>query len=127
MASSRFRKAEPNSSFHFQIPYVASPLSPGQSAKVRTKILRPPKPVRFAGLRGVTVCVLCGMQEAEYSCTRVPPTVGGLSVFGGLDPVAASELEPVMALLDEEEPDTAELVEFLSRRFAPKTDSPATL
>ncbi|MHA6507971.1 SEC-C domain-containing protein [Tessaracoccus sp. Y1736] len=65
------------------------------------------------------------VEAGEYYCTRVAPTVVGLSVFGGLDPVAASELEPVMALLDEEEPDTAELVEFLSRRFAPKTDPTA--
>ena len=61
------------------------------------------------------------VEAGEYYCTRVAPTVVGLSVFGGLDPVAASELEPVMALLDEDEPDPAELVEFLSRRFAPET------
>ena len=67
------------------------------------------------------------LQPGEYLCTRLASTVDGLGVFGGLEPVAARDLEALVALLGEDEPDSVELVEVLSRRFAPEKDCPATI
>ncbi|MHA6523356.1 SEC-C metal-binding domain-containing protein [Tessaracoccus sp. G1721] len=55
------------------------------------------------------------VKPGEHYCTRVASLVDGVGVFGGLAPVAPSDVEPLMALLGEGEPDPVGLVEFLSR------------
>ncbi|HSO68512.1 MAG TPA: hypothetical protein VLQ67_02630, partial [Arachnia sp.] len=91
---------------------------PGRSITLRD--------VRTGGVEEVTELDWSRRVEAgEYYCTRVASTVDGLSVFGGLDPVKATELEALTAILDEDEPDPAGLVEFLSQRFAPETNPTA--
>lgn len=63
--------------------------------------------------------------QGEYCCTRAASTADGLGIFGGLAPVAPSEVEPLTALLDEDEPDPVALVEVLSRRVAAASTSNA--
>lgn len=53
-------------------------------------------------------------------CTRVVPAGDTWQLFGGAEPVALHEREALMELLDAA-PGPAELVAFLSRRFAPPT------
>ena len=63
--------------------------------------------------------------QGEYCCTRAASTADGLGIFGGLAPVAPAEVEPLTALLDEDEPDPVALVEVLSRRVAAASTSNA--
>jgi hypothetical protein len=51
-------------------------------------------------------------------CARVVPTGDTTQIFGGIEPVALHQRDELIALLDAE-PDTLELVAFLSRRLAP--------
>lgn len=57
------------------------------------------------------------LQPGQLICARVLPTGDGLEFFGGIDPVALHERDPLIELLDGE-PAPEELVAFLSQRFA---------
>ncbi len=54
----------------------------------------------------------------ELVCARVVPAGDTTQIFGGMEPVALHERDELIALLDSE-PDPLELVDFLTRRFAP--------
>lgn len=54
----------------------------------------------------------------EFYCARVVPAGDTMQIFGGMEPVSLGERDALVALLDEE-PGPVELVEALSRRFAP--------
>ncbi|MGH3770877.1 MAG: SEC-C metal-binding domain-containing protein [Pseudonocardiaceae bacterium] len=51
-------------------------------------------------------------------CARVVPAGDTTQIFGGVEPVSLHERDELIALLDSE-PDPLELVDFLTRRFAP--------
>ena len=53
-------------------------------------------------------------------CGRVVPAGDTMQIFGGMEPVALHQRAALIDLLDSE-PDPVELVDFLSRRFAPPT------
>ena len=56
----------------------------------------------------------------QLICARAVPAGDTVQFFGGLEPVALHERDALIALLDIE-PDPIELIEALSRRFAPPT------
>ncbi|TDO35117.1 SEC-C motif-containing protein [Kribbella sp. VKM Ac-2527] len=58
------------------------------------------------------------LTTGQLICARILPAGETLQIFGGLEPVALHERDELIALLDSE-PDPHELVEFLTRRFAP--------
>jgi hypothetical protein len=58
------------------------------------------------------------LSTGQLICARVAPAGDLLEIFGGLEPVALHQRDELIALLDSE-PDPFELVEFLTRRFAP--------
>jgi SEC-C motif len=60
------------------------------------------------------------LKPGQLICARVVPDGEGMQFFGGVEPVALHERDPLIELLDAE-PDPVELVETLSRRFAPAT------
>jgi hypothetical protein len=60
------------------------------------------------------------LKPGQLICARVVPTGETYQIFGGLEPVALHHRNDLIDLLDSE-PDPVELVEFLSRRFAPPT------
>ncbi len=60
------------------------------------------------------------LKPGHLVCTRVLPAGDTMRFLGGLEPVALHERDELIALLDDE-PDPAELVEFLSRRFGALT------
>jgi hypothetical protein len=51
-------------------------------------------------------------------CARIVPASDTMQIFGGVEPVALHERDQLIELLDAE-PDSVDLVAFLSRRFAP--------
>ncbi|MGH3897261.1 MAG: SEC-C metal-binding domain-containing protein [Pseudonocardiaceae bacterium] len=51
-------------------------------------------------------------------CARVVPAGDTTQIFGGIEPVALHQRDELIVLLDSE-PDPLELVDFLTRRFAP--------
>ncbi len=57
------------------------------------------------------------LTPGQLICSRVLPTGNGRTFFGGVDPIEPDERDELLALLDAD-PDPAELVGFLSRRFA---------
>jgi len=62
----------------------------------------------------------CQLQPGQLICTRVVSAGQTHQFFGGVEPVALHERDRLIDLLDSE-PDPVDLVEFLSRRFAPPT------
>ena len=58
------------------------------------------------------------LQPGQLVCARVVPAGDTMRFFGGLEPVALHERDPLIDLLDTE-PDAVTLVAQLSRRFAP--------
>lgn len=60
------------------------------------------------------------LKPGQLVCARVVPAGDTMQFFGGLEPVALHERDPLIDLLDAE-PDTVTLVAQLSRRFAPPT------
>ena len=60
------------------------------------------------------------LRPGQLICTRVVPAGQTHRFFGGVEPVALHERDRLIDLLDSE-PDPVDLVEFLSRRFAPPT------
>lgn len=60
------------------------------------------------------------LRTGELVCARVVPTGDTMQIFGGIEPVGLAQRDELIALLDDE-PDPVELVEFLTRRFAPAT------
>ena len=60
------------------------------------------------------------LRPGELICAHVLPAGNTYQFFGGIDPVALHQRGPLIALLDSE-PDPVDLVEFLTRRFAPPT------
>ena len=52
-------------------------------------------------------------------CARIVPAGETMQVFGGIEPVPLGDLDVLIELLDEDQPDPEELVAFCSRRFAP--------
>ena len=60
------------------------------------------------------------LKPGQLICTRVLPDGEGMQFFGGVEPVALHERDPLIDLLDVG-PDPVELMAALSRRFAPAT------
>lgn len=60
------------------------------------------------------------LKAGRLICTRVVPAGDSMQFFGGVEPIALHERDPLIELLDSE-PDPVELVDALSRRFAPAT------
>lgn len=60
------------------------------------------------------------LKPRQLVCGRVVPAGDTMQFFGGLEPVALHERDPLIDLLDTE-PDALDLVAQLSRRFAPAT------
>jgi hypothetical protein len=60
------------------------------------------------------------LKPGQLICARVVPTGDSMQFFGGVEPIALHERDALVDLLDTE-PDPVELVETLSRRFAPAT------
>ena len=58
------------------------------------------------------------LKPGQLVCARVVPAGDTMQFFGGLEPVALHERDPLIDLLDTE-PDAVTLVAQLSRRFAP--------
>ncbi len=58
------------------------------------------------------------LKPGQLVCARVVPAGDTMQFFGGVEPVALHERDPLIDLLDTE-PDAATLVAQLSRRFAP--------
>lgn len=60
------------------------------------------------------------LKPGQLICARVLPAADSMQFFGGLEPIALHERDPLIELLDAE-PDPVELMDALSRRFAPAT------
>jgi SEC-C motif len=60
------------------------------------------------------------LKAGQLICARVVPAGDSMQFFGGIEPIALHERDALIDLLDSE-PDPAELVATLSRRFAPAT------
>lgn len=60
------------------------------------------------------------LKPGQLICARVAPAGDSMQFFGGVEPIALHERDPLLELLDDE-PDPVELMETLSRRFAPAT------
>jgi tetratricopeptide (TPR) repeat protein len=60
------------------------------------------------------------LKPGQLICARAVPAGDTMQFFGGIEPVALHERDPLMELLDTE-PDPETLVAQLSRRFAPPT------
>ena len=60
------------------------------------------------------------LRPGQLICTRVAPAPETYEFFGGIEPVALHERDQLINVLDSD-PDPVDLVEFLSRRFAPPT------
>ncbi|MGV9798745.1 SEC-C metal-binding domain-containing protein [Mycobacterium sp. NPDC003449] len=60
------------------------------------------------------------LKPGQLICARVVAAGDTTQFFGGLEPVALHDRDPLIELLDDE-PDPVELVAFLSRQFAPPT------
>ncbi|MGH3856732.1 MAG: SEC-C metal-binding domain-containing protein [Pseudonocardiaceae bacterium] len=58
------------------------------------------------------------VKTGQLVCARVVPAGDTAQIFGGIEPVALHERDKLITLLDSE-PDSLELVAFLTRRFAP--------
>ncbi|KZS70235.1 hypothetical protein A4G29_17185 [Mycobacterium kansasii] len=58
------------------------------------------------------------LKPGQLVCARVLPAGDTMRFFGGVEPVALHERDPLIELLDTE-PDAVTLVAYLSRRFAP--------
>ncbi|TQF73920.1 hypothetical protein FK531_04390 [Rhodococcus spelaei] len=58
------------------------------------------------------------LAAGDFICARVVPAGGATQIFGGIEPVASGSRAELMALLDADDTDPAELVELLSERFA---------
>ncbi|MGH3832107.1 MAG: SEC-C metal-binding domain-containing protein [Pseudonocardiaceae bacterium] len=58
------------------------------------------------------------VKAGQLVCARVVPAGDTTQIFGGMEPVALHERDKLIALLDSE-PDSLDLVTFLTRRFAP--------
>jgi tetratricopeptide (TPR) repeat protein len=60
------------------------------------------------------------LRVGELVCARVVPAGDTMQIFGGIEPVGLAQRDELIALLDSG-PDPVDLVEFLTRRFAPPT------
>jgi hypothetical protein len=60
------------------------------------------------------------LRPGQLVCARVVPAGDTMVFFGGIEPVALHERDPLIELLDDE-PDPVTLVAQLTRRFAPPT------
>ena len=60
------------------------------------------------------------LKQGHLICARVVPAGDSMQFFGGVEPIALHERDPLIELLDSE-PDPVELMATLSRRFAPAT------
>jgi hypothetical protein len=60
------------------------------------------------------------LKPGQLICARVVPAGDSMQFFGGVEPIALHERDPLIDLLDNE-PDPVELMATLSRRFAPVT------
>lgn len=63
-----------------------------------------------------------GLEVGQLICARVVPVGDTMQFFGGAEPVAPHERDPLIALLDSG-PDEVTLVAQLSRRFAPPKET----
>lgn len=59
------------------------------------------------------------LRASDFFCARVVSAGSTTQIFGGIEPIAPAQRGPLIELLDDETADPAELVEFLSARFAP--------
>lgn len=53
-------------------------------------------------------------------CARIVPAGDTWQIFGGAEPITMPQRAPLMEMLDDETTDPADLVEYLSARFAPQ-------
>ena len=60
------------------------------------------------------------LKPGQLICARVVPAGDSMQFFGGVEPIALHERDPLIDLFDSE-PDPVELVATLSRKFAPAT------
>jgi tetratricopeptide (TPR) repeat protein len=58
------------------------------------------------------------LKAGMFICARIVPAAETMQCFGGIEPVALRERDELIRLLDSE-PDPLDLVDLLSRRFAP--------
>ncbi|MBJ8341047.1 SEC-C domain-containing protein [Antrihabitans sp. YC3-6] len=59
------------------------------------------------------------LKVGEFICARVVPAGSVKQIFGGIEPIALSQREALLELLDSDDLDPADLVDFLSARYAP--------
>lgn len=59
------------------------------------------------------------LKVGEFICARVVPTGSTMQIFGGIEPIALGQREALLELLDDDDLDPADLVDFLSARHAP--------
>lgn len=59
------------------------------------------------------------LRPGDFFCARVVPAGSTTQIFGGIEPIAAAQRGELIELLDDEMTDPADLVEFLTARFAP--------
>lgn len=62
------------------------------------------------------------LKAGQLICARVLPIGDGVQFFGGIEPIAPHDRNPLVELLVSE-PEPVELVEFLTRRFASPTSA----
>lgn len=60
------------------------------------------------------------VKTGELICARIVPAGDTMQIFGGIEPVALHQRDGLIGLLDSG-PEPLELVDFLTRRFAPPT------
>jgi tetratricopeptide (TPR) repeat protein len=58
------------------------------------------------------------LKSGQLICARIVPAGNTMQIFGGIEPVRLNERDELIKLLDGE-PDAIDLIEFLTRRFAP--------
>ena len=61
------------------------------------------------------------LKTGEFICARVVPAGSTVQIFGGIEPIALGQREALLQLLDSDDLDPADLIDFLSARHAPPT------
>jgi hypothetical protein len=61
------------------------------------------------------------LKAGEFICARVVPAGSTVQIFGGIEPIALGQREALLQLLDSDDLDPAELIDFLTARHAPPT------
>ena len=61
------------------------------------------------------------MHAGNLICARVVPAGDTWQIFGGIEPISQDRRTRLLAALDDDTTDPADLVEILSERFVPVT------